>query len=231
MRNAGLSTSLAVLLASLFVALLLALPAPADAKGLPEGSCEDLLTVVDKEYSLSPLYAPPDMVHLAEYGVPSLTWGAMLREEPAKQLSALIAAADTEGKELVVASSYRSFYDQSLAHDSYASLYGTEADRVSAKPGHSEHQLGTAVDFTNAEAGYQLNQGFGDTEAARWLQDNAAEYGFTISYPPGEEEKTGYMWEPWHYRYVGTENTHKVKEAGADVRDLLLKEGVRPGCR
>ena len=218
------------MLASFATVLLLFLPAAADAKELPEGSCEDLLTIVDKEYSLSPLYAPPDMVYLADYGVPSLTWGTMLREEPAKQLSELIAAADTEGNELVVASSYRSFYDQSLAHDSYASLYGTEADRVSAKPGHSEHQLGTAVDLTNAEAGYQLNQGFGATEAARWLKTNASEYGFTISYPPGEEEKTGYMWEPWHYRYVGTENAHNAKEAGLDSRDLLLKEGVRPGC-
>ena len=230
MRDVGLTRGPGILMALLAATLLLSYATSAEAEELPEGSCEDLLVQVDKEYSLPPLYVPPDMVFISDYGVPALDWGAMLRVESAEHLSELVNAADSEGSELIVASSYRSFYDQSLAHAFYTSLYGSEADRVSAVPGHSEHQLGTAVDFTNAEAGYQINQGFGDTEAARWLRENASEYGFVLSYPIGEEEKTGYIWEPWHYRYVGVDNARRVKEAGADARDLLLEEGVRPDC-
>lgn len=226
----GLVKGSGILVASLAATLILSYPAPAEAEESPEGSCENLLVQVDKEYSLSSLYAPPDMVYVSEYGIPSLKWGAMLRAESAEHLAELIAAADSEGKELIVASSYRSFYDQSLVHGFYADIYGAEADRVSALPGHSEHQLGTTVDFTNAEVGYQINQSFGDTEAARWLRENASEYGFVLSYPMGEEEKTGYLWEPWHYRYIGVENARKVKEAGTYARNLLLEQGVRPDC-
>lgn len=230
MKDANLVRSSGILLTLLAAALLLSYSTSAGAEELPEGSCEDPLVLVDKEHSVSPLYIPPDLVFLADYGVFSLSWGGMLREDAAEHLAGLIAAADAEGKELVVASAYRSFYDQSLAHAFYASLYGPEADRVSATPGHSEHQLGTTVDFTNAAVGYQIEQDFGDTEAAWWLRENAAEYGFVLSYPEGEEEKTGYMWEPWHYRYVGVEAARSMLEHGLDARDLLLEKGVRPGC-
>ncbi len=218
------------LAATAVLSLVLALQPGAVAEELPEGNCDHLLVLVDKEHFLSPLYAPPDMVFLADYGVPILGWGAVLREEAAGHLAELISAAGSEGRELVVASAYRSFYDQALAHAFYTSLYGSEAGRVSATPGHSEHQLGTTVDFTNAATGYQIHQGFGDTEAARWLRENAADYGFVLSYPKGKEEKTGYIWEPWHYRYVGVEKAQSIQDSEIDARDLLLEKGVRPGC-
>ncbi len=230
MKYMGFFKGPGILVALLVATITLSYPASAEAEESPEGSCENLLVQVDKEYSLSPLYVPPDMAFVSDYGVPSLGWDAMLRAEPAEHLAELVSVANSEGYELVLASSYRSFYDQSLAHGFYTDLYGAEADRMSALPGHSEHQLGNTVDFTNAEAGYQINQSFDDTEAARWLQENASEYGFALSYPMGEEEKTGYLWEPWHYRYIGVENARKVKEAGTDVRDLLLEQGVRPDC-
>ena len=159
MRDVGFVRVPVILAALLAAILLLSCAVSAEAEELPEGGCENLLVQVDKEYSLSPLYAPPDMVYISDYGVPSLNWGAMLRAEPADHLAELVATAGHEGNELIVASSYRSFYDQSLTHGFYTNLYGAEADRVSALPGHSEHQLGTTVDFTNAEAGYQIKPG------------------------------------------------------------------------
>lgn len=219
------------LAASVTVALILVFQPGAGAEErLPDSSCEELLVLVDKEHSLSSWYIPPDLVFLGDYGVPFIGWNGMLREEAAEHLEDLVAAAGSEGKELVVASAYRSFYDQSLTYAFYTSLYGPEAGRVSATPGHSEHQLGTTVDFTNAAAGYQIQQTFGDTEAARWLRENAAEYGFVLSYPKGEEEKTGYVWEPWHYRYVGVEKARAIRETGINAKDLLIDEGVKPGC-
>lgn len=230
MKKMGLNVSLGILLSAIPATLLLFLPPSANAKELLEGSCENFLAVVDKEYSVSPLYSPSDMVYIEDYGIPALSRGAMLREEPTQLLAKLIADAGAAGNELVVASSYRSFYEQSLAHAFYTDLYGTDAGRVSAMPGHSEHQLGITVDFTNAEVGYQINQSFGDTEASQWLYDNAPVYGFVLSYPVGEEDKTGYMWEPWHYRYVGPENAEMTQDSGLDARDLLLEEGVKPKC-
>ena len=119
MRDVGLTRGPGILMALLAATLLLSYATSAEAEELPEGSCEDLLVQVDKEYSLPPLYAPPDMVFISDYGVPALGWGAMLRVESAEHLSELVNAADSEGSELIVASSYRSFYDQSLAHAFY----------------------------------------------------------------------------------------------------------------
>lgn len=232
MKHSGLSASFSAPLISIAATtLLLSFPTSVSAEELPEGSCEDPLVLVDKEYSLGPSYTPPDLVFLADYGVPVLDWNGMLREAAAEHISGLVSAAGSEGLELAVASSHRSYHDQFLAHFFYQSLYGAEADRISAMPGHSEHQLGTTVDFTNAEVGYGIQQGFGYTEAAGWLRENAAEYGFVLSYPEEKEKKTGYLWEPWHYRYIGVEKALTMKEKELDAKDFLLEEGVRPGCQ
>lgn len=215
---------------AMFLVLFVYSAAEAGEEELPLGSCEAPLVLVDKEHYLSPLYAPPDLVDLGPYGVPYGGWYASLREEAAGQLSLLVAAAWSEGQELIVASAYRSFYDQTLAYSYYTAAYGAEADRVSAPPGHSEHQLGTAVDFTNAEAGYEISQVFGETSASYWLREHAAEYGFVMSYPKDKEDETGYIWEPWHYRYVGVENARDIQESQAPPVAFMLEEGVRPDC-
>lgn len=201
-----------------------------EGEGPHPGSCEDLLALVDKEHYLPPLYVPPDMVYLSSYGLPYWGWDMLLREEAAKQLSLLVAAAWSEGHELTVASAYRSFYDQVFAYSYYSAAYGREADRISAPPGHSEHQLGTTVDFTNAEVGYEILQDFGETSASHWLREHAADYGFVMSYPKDGEEETGYIWEPWHYRYVGVENARDIEESEGSPTAFIREKGVRPGC-
>ena len=97
---------------------------------------------------------------------------------------------------------------------------------MSASPGHSQHQLGTAVDFTNAAASYEIWRPFGDTSASWWLRKHAPEYGFVLAYPHGRE--TGYRWEPWHYRYIGTENAERLEMSG--LQAFLMREGVLPRC-
>jgi D-alanyl-D-alanine carboxypeptidase len=196
----------------------------------PPGSCDDLLVLVDHDHALPPGYAPDDMVSLNAYGVPTLGGDQFLRAEAAKQLARLVSDAAAAGEELVVASSYRSYHEQQESHARWTAYYGEGAGGVSAVPGHSEHQLGTAVDFTNSAAGYELWWPFGDTTASAWLEENAAEYGFVLSYPRGKEEETGYQWEPWHYRYVGPENARALQERDQSLRGFLLEEGVKPGC-
>ena len=195
-----------------------------------EDNCENPLVMVDKEHALPMGYVPPDLTYLGHYGIPFTGWDKLLREDAADQLSRLTMDANIEGVEILVSSAYRSYYDQTSAFAYYSYLYGTEANRISALPGHSEHQLGTTVDFTSAEVNYEISQAFGETDAARWLREHAAKYGFVMSYPNGKEEETGYIWEPWHYRYVGLENAPKIKDSEKTPPAYVLDKGVTPDC-
>jgi D-alanyl-D-alanine carboxypeptidase len=197
----------------------------------PEESCDDLRVLVDRSHPLPPDYVPDDLVALWAYGIPTLGSGEMLlRREAAEHLSRLVADAAADGEELVVASAYRSYVDQQVSYARLASIYGTEAEEMSAIPGHSQHQLGTAVDFTNGAAGYEIWQYFGSTSASWWLLKHAQEYGFVLAYPPGKKTETGYKWEPWHYRYVGVENAKRLEESGLNLHEFLAHEGVLPRC-
>lgn len=197
----------------------------------PARSCDDLRVLVDRTHALPPYYAPQDLVSLQAAGVPTLGGDMLLRREAARHLERLVAAATADGVELVVASAYRSYADQQASHAKWASYYGdADAGGMSADPGHSQHQLGTAVDFTNAEANYEIWQGFGQTRASDWLIENAPRYGFVLAYPLGREDVTGYQWEPWHYRYIGLQNARRLQQSGLGLQAFLLREGVLPRC-
>ncbi len=201
-------------------------PAPA-----PEKSCDDLRVLVDRNHALPPYYAPRDLVSLRAYEVPVLRGGSpLLRREAARHLRDLVRAATADGEELVVASAYRSYAEQQATYAEFSSIYGEGAGSVSAPPGQSQHQLGTAVDFTNAAADYRLWWPFGDTSASAWLVENAPDYGFVLAYPSGKEDQTGYQYEPWHYRYIGTQNAARMKESGLSLQAFLIREGVVPRC-
>jgi len=186
--------------------------------------------LVDRSHPLSPAYVPGDLVSLSAYEIPTLGGGEMLlRREDAEQVSSLVSEA-ANGEELVVASAYRSYEDQRASHARLMSVFGADADGMSATPGHSQHQLGTAVDFTNAAAGYQLWVLFAQTSAYWWLEDHAWEYGFVLAYPKGKEEQTGYEWEPRHYRYVGVELARRLEESDQSLQEFLEQEGAMSHC-
>jgi D-alanyl-D-alanine carboxypeptidase len=86
------------------------------------------------------------------------------------------------------------------------------------------------VDFTNAAAGYQLWVSFAQTSAYWWLGHHAWEYGFALAYPSGQEEQTGYRWEPWHCRYVGVEAAKRLEESSLDLQEFLERAGTVPHC-
>lgn len=199
------------------------LPAPGE-------SCDDLRVLVDRAHPLPPDYAPEDLVPLWIYGVPTLGSDVLLRHEAAEHLGRLVSAAAADGEELVVASAYRSYADQQVSYARLTSIYGTNAGEMSAYPGHSQHQLGTAVDFTNAAASYEIWRPFGNTSASRWLREHAPEYGFVLAYPHDRETETGYRWEPWHYRYVGAKNAKRLEEGGLSLQEFLARKGVLPRC-
>lgn len=194
-----------------------------------ESSDEDLLVLVDRDHGLPEDYVPGDLVSLRSYRVPTMGEDLLLRQEAAKHLSRLMRTANAAGERFVVASAYRSFQYQRTIFEEVAEAYGHNAAvGMSALPGHSQHQLGTTVDFTNEAVGYRLEGSFGDTSAGRWLLQNASEYGFVLAYPRGGETETGYQWEPWHYRYIGMENVQRLRASGLSLQAFLLREGVLP---
>jgi len=189
------------------------------------------MVMVGREDHLPPGYAPTDLVTVEAYGVAVYGDGLMLRRGAAEQLARMARAASAAGEEVVVSSAYRSYYQQGFAFTRLVSIYGEEQARwMSAPPGQSQHQLGTAVDFTNSAVGYEIHKAFGRTTASAWLLEHAPEYGFVLSYPNHREAETGYRWEPWHYRYVGVENARRLQESGASLQAFLSREGVQPRC-
>lgn len=127
-----------------------------------------------------------------------------VRRELLEPLRKLRLAAEKDGIDLVVLSGYRSFERQKKVHQYWVeSEKGDQAaaDRYSARAGHSEHQLGTVIDFSTQEINDAIGTKFHATQAARWLRKHAADHGFRLSYPKGMETKTGYQWESWHWRW------------------------------
>ena len=193
-------------------------------------TCDDERVLVDGSHRLPFDYVPEDLVSLPGNDVPTLGGRELLlRREAAERLGALVSAAAADSEELVVASAFRSYEDQRLTYGRLKSIYGAGANSMSAPPGHSQHQLGTAVDFTNAAAAYQVKRRFGYTSASWWLQHHATEHGFVLAYPPGGAE-SGYRWEPWHYRYVGVENAERLERSGLTLQRFLARVGVTPQC-
>jgi LAS superfamily LD-carboxypeptidase LdcB len=187
---------------------------------------DNLLVLVNKHIRLPSSYEPKDLVGL-EGKITVANSGLKLRREAADALAKMAKAAKAQGISLGVLSAYRSYWQQQNTFNYWVGKSGLqEAETFSARPGHSQHQLGTAVDFADGPTGQDLDQNFGATTKGTWLVDNAPRFGFVLSYPKGKEAITGYIYEPWHYRYIGVENTAKMIQAGLILEEFLQKFGV-----
>jgi len=129
----------------------------------------------------------------------------------------MIDDARAEGVDLSVLSSYRSFGEQSTLKSNYKLIYGSGANKFSADQGYSEHQLGTAVDFTTDKMGTNLVESFENSDTFKWLQNNAYKYGFILSYA---HKNNYYQYEPWHWRFIGRDFATRIHEDGKNFYDL-----------
>ncbi|MBQ6335537.1 MAG: D-alanyl-D-alanine carboxypeptidase family protein [Erysipelotrichaceae bacterium] len=161
------------------------------------------LILVNKYYQLSEDYVPDDLVDID----PSLGRG-QIRGKVYEAYLKLLEDARALGYNLYVVSAFRSFAYQDGLYNKYLRSDPQEVvDTYSARPGHSEHQTGMAMDVT--VPGYSLDD-FGTTDAAKWLNENCCHYGFIIRYPADKTDITGYIEEPWHIRYLGVETAEDV---------------------
>lgn len=199
-------------------------PAPTatpNADGVYIVACHDFHVPLDKVHRLDEDCAPNALVSVPDeysYGAQEVVEGVL------PDLLALLEAASEAGHLVAVVSSYRSYETQRNTFEYHVNEYGLDqALRVSARPGHSEHQLGTTVDFSSTAVGYELVEAFGITPEGLWLAQHAHEYGFILSYPEGKEVVTGYAYEPWHFRWVGRELAAEVRASGLTLGQFLLR--------
>ncbi len=176
------------------------------------------LALITKETTLKSDYVPSDLQPIP----PSMNpyYNMQLRKEALDNLKDLFLEAYSDGISLSIRSAYRSYATQKGLFEDYASRYGPEeANRFSAKPGQSEHQLGTTVDFGGTTTDFTAE--FANTDQGQWLAENAHRFGFAMSYPEGMEGVTGYIFEPWHYRYIGIKDALEWKMSGMPLNKYL----------
>lgn len=178
-----------------------------------------LLLLVDKTHRLPADYVPDDLVPLSDYRDRLVLNRSdlSLRTAIVPALLEMVRAAAAEGIALDLSSTYRSFsYQRGLFERHVAQLGLSEASLVSAEPGASQHQLGTTIDFGS------ISPAFADHPAGIWLAEHATRFGFSLSYPRGYRDRTGYTFEPWHFRYIGRDATaFKLRYFGGLQQDLL----------
>lgn len=194
-------------------------PTPAPAFNKQRLSIDDpnsLWVIANKRRPLNPttyqpeVAAPAMRLRLAA-SVPEM----QVSRQMLADLQALDAASQAARLPLMLASGYRSYDTQVAVYGNEVKNYGqAQADRQSARPGHSEHQTGLAIDLAPVSGQCMIQECFGDLPEGQWLAAHAHEYGFVIRYPQGNEAITGYLYEPWHIRYVGKELAAEIHKKG-----------------
>jgi D-alanyl-D-alanine carboxypeptidase len=185
--------------------------------------------IVNKQHSLKPVsYTPDDLV------LPDVTQrvpGAAemkMRRVAASALETMFADARKRGINLLISTAYRGYSYQSVLYNGYVKHDGkAAADKSSARPGYSEHQTGLAVDIRAQSGKCPVAQCFSNTPEGKWLAANAYKYGFLLRYPEDKESVTGYEYEPWHFRYIGTYLSEELHRTGTETLEEFF--GVSGG--
>lgn len=179
-----------------------------DIKTVDMNIDDPYLILVNKYHILNENYGPDSVVDVSSQFAYA---GIKIDESIYGVFRNMWYDAKDEGLTLILTSGFRDYNLQKTLYVKYSASHGkVEADRFSARPGHSEHQLGFALDIV--AYGYGLVEEFEQSDEFAWLQEHAYEYGFIMRYPKDKEYLTGYSYEPWHYRYVGKEVAKYIHE-------------------
>ncbi|KMY54534.1 peptidase M15 [Bacillus sp. FJAT-27231] len=186
---------------------------------------ENIMVLVNKQFSLPGDYTPPDLVRpkvAFSFGEQDIEKSHM-RKEAAEALEKMFAGAKQEQVQLFAVSGYRSYKRQvEIMNNQIASAGSFEkAAQAVAPPGQSEHQTGLTMDISAESVNFDLLQSFETTKEGQWLANNAHKYGFILRYPKGKEKVTEYMYEPWHFRYVGVKAAEEIFRHGWTLEEYF----------
>jgi LAS superfamily LD-carboxypeptidase LdcB len=181
----------------------------------------ELLKKYSKVYFLNEHYIPASLTTIETPYLSTKDRVLQIQTKVWPHLKALLDDSTTEGLDLRISSAYRSFNSQAVLKSNYKVIYGTTAaNKFSAEQGYSEHQLGTTIDMTTVKL-VSLTQVFDKSPEFTWLTNNAYRYGFILSYP---KNNNYYVYEPWHWRFVGVDLATKLHESGTYLYDLDQRE-------
>ncbi len=179
----------------------------------PADTSMGTLILVNKYYSIDEKYNADLETLGSSYGK------GKMNKEAAKHFREMVDAAKKDGIKLKSVSPYRSYSSQKNIYNNYVKKDGAKkADTYSARPGHSEHNTGLAVDINTASSSAHFEK----TKEYEWLINNSYKYGFILRYPEGKMFITGYKFEPWHYRYLNVETATKVHEMNVTYEEYLV---------
>lgn len=181
---------------------------------------KELLQKYSKVYFLNEHYVPEKLSPIEKPFLYNEERDLKIHAKVEPFLNDMIEDALKDGVKIWIVSAFRSFYEQATLKGQYTTTYGSGANAFSADQGYSEHQLGTTLDFTTEGLGGGLT-GFQNTAAYTWLKEHAHEYGFVLSYP---ENNTHYIYEPWHWRFVGVDLAKDLHRDGKFFYDLEQRE-------
>ena len=175
--------------------------------------------LIDKKHTVSSDYIPKKLIPLKKNELFDINKNNLsLRPEAYAALKKLAEAALKDGIKLTVSSTYRSYEYQKNLFDYWVSVDGLEeAERESARPGTSQHQLGLALDFA------PVDDAFDETPEGKWVYENASKYGWSLSFPQGYEHVTGYRWECWHFRYIGKTAVDFQKKWFSNIQQFMIE--------
>ncbi len=182
----------------------------------------DYLVLSNKSELMDPSFEPHDLVDLK---LRATNRGFQLRQAAAEALNDMFLAAEEEaGLKIYVKSAYRSYQTQKTMYESRLSRYGKD-DGVVAFPGSSDHQTGLGVDLLNYDWTKRegMTTAFGETAEARWMEENAARFGFILRYMPEKQTITGIIYEPWHFRYVGKEVAAYIMDKRLSLEEFTIE--------
>jgi len=183
-----------------------------------------ITVLVNKHFALPPDYTPSDLIN--DPNIPFIFSGydekRLMRKEMAQALEKLFAGAKQDGIYLAGVSAYRSYATQKAVFDGYVHEDGeAKALTYSALPGTSEHETGLAIDVSGSDGKCAAADCFAGSKEANWIAQHASEYGFILRYQKGKESITGYEYEPWHIRYVGTTVSKEIAKRGITLEEYL----------
>lgn len=182
---------------------------------------DQLTTIINRDVSLSKDYIPEDLttpnINLVGYTDEPRS---KVRKVMENDLTNMFTDANSSGLNLFLLCGYRSYSEQEYLYNEELKNTNEDYTDLVAQPGHSEHQLGLAIDVTIPDLSFFLDESFEESDSFLWLKDNSHKYGFILRYPKGKENITGYSYEPWHFRYVG----NKIISTYCYENDLTLEE-------
>lgn len=181
---------------------------------------KELLQKYSRTYFLNENFIPLKLSLIPDEYLMNPDKDAYFHGDAIKFLENMLDAAKDAGFDIKIISAFRSFDEQKAVKSSFTVVYGSGSNAFSADQGYSEHQLGTTVDIVDTVT-QTTSESFADTKAYAWLQKNAYKYGFILSYPKGN---SFYIYEPWHWRFVGKSLARDLHNDGKTFYDLDQRE-------